>query len=225
MSNKLCRNIGVATEALILACQHPWEAIWRKETARHQYLFGRSYELQPAWKHWRAGTGSLVTGWAAVCKRQESKKYKLRRILTEHWRIFMGPLLVQSWPCPQQSSEEETYLVSVYWTSWSKSWFHRVTQMLTPRQSSDYNGSEASATYYCKEKVPILTDVSKSVRIWKLDQIRRSKTEYEIWNLTQKILTKAKFRPLRQNWDFLGNILELSGTLSLFSWKWKKKRQ
>ena len=33
---------------------------------------------------------------------------------------------------------------------------------------------------------------------------RRSNTEYEIWDLTRKILTKVKFRPLRQNWDFLG---------------------
>ena len=33
------------------------------------------------------------------------------------------------------------------------------------------------------------------------------------------LLIKAKFRPLRQNWDFLGPFLELSGTLSLFSRK------
>ena len=46
---------------------------------------------------------------------------------------------------------------------------------------------------------------------------RRSKTEYGIWDLTRKILTKAKIRPLGQNWDFFGTILELSGTLSLFS--------
>ena len=52
---------------------------------------------------------------------------------------------------------------------------------------------------------------------------RRSKTGFGIWDLPQKSSTKAKFRPLGLNTDFLGQILDLSGTFSHYFHEIAKK--
>ena len=45
---------------------------------------------------------------------------------------------------------------------------------------------------------------------------RRSNTGFGIRDLPQKSTTKAKFRPLGLNRDFLGPFLDLSGTFSRY---------
>ena len=53
--------------------------------------------------------------------------------------------------------------------------------------------------------------------------LRRSKTGFGICDLPQKSTTKAKFRTLGLNWDFLGPFWDLSGTFSRYFHEIAKK--
>ena len=39
---------------------------------------------------------------------------------------------------------------------------------------------------------------------------------FGIWDLPQKVTTKAKFGPLGQKWNFLGPFWDLSGTFDCY---------